>query len=98
MNKLRAHGNNCYVVWCRVDDLDTVTVHAELFHLCETEYNRNFDLILQIYLSFSLDGVRHCILAFMVLAWTSQCNLSTVNERNVSNTGWLTCVSYCTIS
>lgn len=80
-----------------MDDLDTVTVRAELFHHFETEYNRNFDLILQIRLSLSLDGVRHCILAFVALAWTSKRNLSTVNETNVSNTGQLTCVSCCTI-
>jgi len=55
MNKLRAHGNNSYIVWCRVDDLDTVTVHVELFHHSETEYNRNYDLILQMHLSLSLD-------------------------------------------
>lgn len=58
----------------------------------------NFDLILQIHLSLSLDGARHCILAFMALAWTSKHNLSTVIETNVSNSGRLTCVSSCTIS
>ena len=76
------------VVWCRVHDLDTVTVRAELFHHCETEYDRSFDLI-QIHLSLFLDGVRHCILAFVALTLTSltKHNLSTVNETNVSNTG-----------
>jgi hypothetical protein len=56
--------------------------------------------LIQICLALSLDGVRHCILAFMALALTSltKHNLSTVNETNVSNTGWLTCVSCCTIS
>jgi hypothetical protein len=98
MNKLRAHGNNTYIVWYRVDDSDTVTVHAELFHHCETEYSRNFDLIIQICLSLSLVGVRHCILTFVALAWTSKHNLSNVNETNVSNTGRLTYVSCCTIS
>jgi hypothetical protein len=46
MNKLRAHDSNTYIVWYGVDDLDTVTVRAELFHHCEGGYNRNFDLIL----------------------------------------------------
>lgn len=83
------------VVWCRVHDLDTVTVRAELFHHCETEYDRSFDLI-QIHLSLFLDGVRHCILALTLTSLTKH-NLSTVNETNVSNTGRLTCVSCCTI-
>jgi len=76
----------------------TWTVRAELFHHCETEYEKNFDLI-QIHLSLSIDGVRHCMLAFVALALTSLAkhNLLTVNETNVSNTGRLTCGSCCTI-
>ena len=72
--------------------MESVTAHAELFHHCENEYNKNFDLI--------LDVVRHCILAFLDLAWTSltKHNLSTLNESNVSNTVQLTYVSCWTIS